>query len=227
MTIIIDKTLLRGSISRPFIFINCSFLSRSNHHFENIMNSYFIVFLVLIVLIMPIDGVYQSYMVMSSNGLEFQPRSSIQLLLTKTFSMFTPCAAACNQLVLCRTFDYDSTSKQCRLFEGDSSTGSIVSSSSSTSFVGTVRISADLYSSIHNFPCQACEQNRYEVCSTNTSTCQCPAHTYWDGYICALQLFTNDTCENSISCRTDLNLSCTFDCSGQSSRCAPSASISK
>ena len=166
-------------------------------------------------------------MKISSNGLEFQPRSSIQLLSTKTLSTFTRCAAACDQLVSCRTFDYDSTSKQCRLFEGDSSTGSIISSSSSTSFVGSIRIAADLYSPIHNLSCQFCEQNRYEVCSMNTSTCQCPEHAYWNGYICALQLFTNDTCENAIECRSDLNLTCTFDCSSQSSRCAPLASTSK
>ena len=188
---------------------------------------YSIILPLLMVIIFPVDAIYQSRMAISSNGLEFQPRSSIQLLSTKTLSTFTRCAAACNQLVSCHTFDYDSASKQCRFFEGDSSTGSIISSSSSTSFVGTVRISADLYVSIRNLPCQFCEQNRYEVCSMDTSTCQCPEHTNWNGYICALQLFTNDTCENTIECRSDLNLTCTFDCSSQSSRCAPLASTSK
>lgn len=191
------------------------------------MRMYSIIILLLIGMILSIASVYQSYMKKSSNGFEFQPRSSIQLLSTTTFPKFIHCAAACNQLVSCRTVDYDSSSKQCRLFEGDSSTGSIVSSSSSTSFVGTVRISVDLYSSVHNFPCQTCEQNRYEICSTNMSTCQCPSHTYWNGYICALQLWTNDTCENTIVCRSDLNLSCKFDCSSQSSRCAPSNFTSK
>ena len=142
--------------------------------------------------------------------------------------MLTLCDAACNQLVSCRTFDYDSTSKQCRLFEGDSSTGFIVSSSSSsTSFVGTVHISADLYSSVQNLSCQVCELNRYEVCSVQTSTCQCPKDTYWNGCICALQLFINDTGENTIMCRSDLNLTCSFDCSSQSSMCTPSVSTSK
>ena len=178
-------------------------------------------------IILSTDAIYQSNMKISSNSLEFQPRSSIQLLSTKTLLTFTRCAAACDQLVSCHTFDYDSTSKQCRLFAGDFSTGSIILSSSSTSSVGTIRISANLYSSIHNLPCQFCEQNRYEVCFMNTRTYQCPEHTYWNEYMCALQLFTNDTCENAIQCRSDLNLTCTFDCSSQSSKCTPLTSTSK
>jgi hypothetical protein len=105
------------------------------------------------------------------------------------------------------------------LFEGDSTTGSIISSSSSTSVVGTVSISSTLYSSTYNQPCESCEQNRYEVCSTNTSTCQCPDHTYWNGSVCALQLFENETCGQANSCRSDLNLSCLTDCYGNSPQC--------
>jgi hypothetical protein len=114
------------------------------------------------------------------------------------------------------------------LFEGDSTTGSIISSSSSTSVVGTVRISSTLYSSIYNQPCQACQQNRYEVCSTNTSTCQCPSHTYWNGSVCALQLFENEICGQLNSCRSDLNLSCLTDCYGSfSSKCLQTVLYSK
>ena len=38
-------------------------------------------------------------------------------------------SAAYNQLSSCRMIDYDSISKRCRLFEDDSTTGSIISSS--------------------------------------------------------------------------------------------------
>jgi hypothetical protein len=113
------------------------------------------------------------------------------------------------------------------LFEGDSTTGSIISSSSSTSVVGTVRISSTLYSSTYDQPCQACQQDRYEVCSTNTSTCQCPDHTYWNGSVCALQLFENETCGQVNSCRSDLNLSCLTDCYGNSPQCLQSVIYSK
>jgi hypothetical protein len=107
------------------------------------------------------------------------------------------------------------------LFEGDSTTGSIISSPSSTSLVGTVRITSTLYSSIHNQSCELCQENRYVVCSINTSTCQCPQHTYWNGSVCTLQLFENDTCEQWDSCRSDLNLTCTPDCYGYSPTCIP------
>ena len=95
-------------------------------------------------------------------------------------------------------------------------------SSSSTSIVGTTSISSTLYSPTHNQSCQVCQDTRYEVCSANTSTCQCPTHTYWNGPVCALQLFQNDACERSYACRLDLNLTCTADCYGESAKCLPS-----
>ncbi len=184
--------------------------------------------LLLFVLVLPIHSLYQSVMDFGSMGMEFQPNNNIQLISVQTIQTKIRCSTACNQLSTCRIFDYDLVSKRCRLFEGDSTTGSIISSSSSTSVVGTVRISSTLYSSTYNQPCQACQQNRYEVCSTNTNTCQCPDHTYWNGSVCALQLFENETCGQVNSCRSDLNLSCLTDCYGSSSpKCLQSATYSK
>ncbi|CAF0866509.1 unnamed protein product [Rotaria sp. Silwood1] len=160
-------------------------------------------------------------MELTSMGLEYAPNNQIQLIVTETIQTKTLCSAACNQLPSCRIFDYDLISKRCRLFEGDSITGSIISSSSSTSIVGIVRISSNLYLSIHNQFCQACPENRYEVCSTNTNKCQCPVHTYWNGSVCALQLFENDTCTQPDACRSDLNLTCTTDCYGNWPKCLP------
>ena len=173
----------------------------------------------LLIISLPINAIYQSRMIFSSMGKEFQPQNNIQLLSTKTIPTKIRCAAACNQLLSCRTFDYDSVSQRCRLFEGDSTTGSIIASSSSTSLVGSILISSTLYSSTHNQPCQTCQENRYETCVTNTSACQCPSHSYWDGSICALQLFGNDQCNFTDSCRWDLNLTCQRDCYGVFKQC--------
>ena len=165
---------------------------------------------------------------MSSMGFEYQPQNSIQLIATKTIQTKILCSAACNQLTSCRTFDYDSVSKRCRLFEGDSTTGSIISSSSSTSVVGTIYISSNLYAPTHDEPCQMCQQNRYQVCSINTNLCQCPPNTYWNGFVCALQLFLNDSCGPLDVCRSDLNLTCTgTNCYGETGKCLPSNSTSK
>ena len=193
---------------------------------KNIMLSLTRLLLVLIILL-PAKAIYRSTLMISSMGIEFQSRNNIQLLSTKTITTATRCSASCNQLSSCRTFDYDSVSKRCRLFEGDSTTGSIIASSSPTSLVGTVRISSTLYSPTHDQPCEACEESRYEVCSTNTNTCQCPSHTYWDGSVCALQLFDNATCAQGDSCRSDLNLTCGTECYGQFTRCVPINSTSK
>jgi hypothetical protein len=191
----------------------------------------------LIVFPLSIIGIYESSMKLTSMGFEYQPQNSIQLIATKTIQTKILCSMACNQLTSCRTFDYDLVSQRCRLFEGDSTTGSIISSSSSTSVVGTVYISSNLYSSVHNQPCQICQQNRYVVCSTNTgscqwssntSSCQCPPNTYWNGFVCALQLFLNDSCGPLDVCRSDLNLTCTgANCYGEGGKCLPSNFTSK
>jgi len=182
----------------------------------------------LIVFPLSIIGIYESSMKVTSIGFEYQPQNSIQLIATKTIQRKILCSVACNQLTSCRTFDYDLVSQRCRLFEGDSTTGSIISSSSSTSVVGTVYISSNLYSSVHNQPCQICQQDRYEVCSINTSSCQCPSNTYWNGFVCALQLFLNDSCGPLDICRSDLNLTCTgANCYGEGGKCLPSNFTSK
>jgi hypothetical protein len=173
-------------------------------------------FFLLLVIVSPMDSIYQSKTKFSSTGLEYKANNNIQLLSTKSIQTKMLCSVQCNQLFSCRIFDYDSVSKRCRLFEGDSTTGSIISSSSSTSVVGTIEISSNLYSSVYNQPCQSCQQDRYEVCSNTTNRYQCPDHTYWNGVVCALQLFENQTCGMLDSCRSDLNLTCLTDCYGYS-----------
>jgi hypothetical protein len=61
----------------------------------------------------------------------------------------------------------------------------------------------------------------FEGDSTNTSSCQCPLNTYWNGFVCALQLFENDPCEQSDACRLDLNLTCISpNCYGEFPKCS-------
>ncbi len=179
--------------------------------------------LLLLGIILRVDGIYQSMIAFSSMSLEYQPKNAFQLILTNTAQTKLRCSEICNQMSSCRVFDYDSISQRCRLFEGDLTTGSIISSSSSTSAVGTVRIGSSLYSSIHGQSCQSCQQDRYEACSANTTTCQCPLHSYWDGSICALQLFQDDVCSEPDMCRSDLNLNCGSYCDGYPPKCLPSA----
>lgn len=177
----------------------------------------------LLLWIMLIDGIHQSYISFSPLGKEFSPRFvTIQLLSSFTQPTRTRCSAWCNQLSSCRTFDYDFLSKRCRLFEADATTGSIITSTSSASIVGTVRIAPSLFTSSHNQPCSTCQNSRYESCSTTKNTCQCPPRTYWTGSICALQLFQNDTCTQASACRSDLNSTCSSNCYGEFSRCVQS-----
>jgi hypothetical protein len=180
------------------------------------------ILLLLVGTILPINGIYQSVVVFSSMSFQYQPENAVQLISINTAQTKLRCSAACNQLSSCRIFDYDSVSQRCRLFEGDITTGSIIPSSSSTSVVGTVRIDSTLYSPIYNQSCQSCQQNRYEVCSANTTTCQCPPHSYWDGSVCALQLFQNDACSQLDMCRSDLNLTCGSNCNGYVPQCLQS-----
>ena len=165
----------------------------------------------VIALFSPALSIYKSHMDMSSLGNEFQPRNMAQLILQTTMATRLRCSAACNQRPSCRALDYDSASRRCRLFEGDLSTGSIVSSASATSSVGVVTVSASLFSAIHNQPCSACQDSRYETCSAVTSRCQCGPHSFWDGSKCSLQQFEGASCSRVDGCRGDLNLTCSVD----------------
>ena len=176
--------------------------------------------ILLTMTLLPIDAIYQSNLHISSLGFEFQPGSPIQLLLQTTHRNRLLCAASCNQQPPCRAIDYDSSSRRCRLFEGDLTTGSIIPSASATSVVGTMVISPSLFAHTHSQACQACTESRYEICHANTSTCQCRPHSFWKNSTCAMQLFANESCSQAGSCRSDLNLTCVADFIGQFRKCA-------
>jgi hypothetical protein len=181
--------------------------------------------ILMIVVLPPIDSMYQAQIGLSSPGYQFQYRYSIQLISTLTTRNRMICTAECDQEPLCHTFDYDSASRRCRLFEGDLDTGSIVASTSLTSIVGTVIISPSLFDLTHNQSCERCQENRYVYCPVNISTCQCRPHTFWNNSVCSLQLFENDTCSQIDACRADLNLTCSKLDNGTFSQCKPINSV--
>lgn len=144
---------------------------------------------------------------LSNTGMKFLPMNTIQLLDTITTSSLKQCAFTCGMLVsYCRAFEYDSSALQCRLVEGDSTTGQIVpSASSSNSIVGTINLIPELFTA-YNQSCSQCVNNHFLTCIN--STCQCISHSYFDGVMCQLQKFINATCNSTNECRSDLNLTC-------------------
>jgi hypothetical protein len=159
---------------------------------------------------------------LSISAMEYQPLHPVQLTTVFTgISTVLRCSAICNANLACRTLDYDPISGQCRLFNGDLTTGFIISSNSSRSVVGSVYIDTSRYTGSYSQQCSACAENRYEVCSSLTATCECPPTTYWDGSICRCKLFENQTCTQANACQEDLNLTClpTTNCNGLFTQC--------
>lgn len=161
----------------------------------------------------------QSYIRLSDWSKKFQPANSIELVATLSVPSFNRCAygknerfssnsklmtrydllLACNLNVRCRTFDYDSSSLVCRLFEGALNTGYTISAPS-TSRVGSVQYFPDFLTAV-NQSCAQCAENRYLTCSN--SACQCPTHTFWNGSQCVNQRYENASCLNNKWCRND------------------------
>ncbi|CAF1125054.1 unnamed protein product [Adineta steineri] len=156
----------------------------------------------------------QSKTKISALGYQFIPiDTSRSPLFTCTTKRSLYCSAECHKRITCRTFDFDADSLQCRLWEMDNTTGSIVASPSKPrSSVGSVQFSPNNYVNIHNQSCNHCDQSRYEICNVNSSTCQCPPFTYWNNGMCMTQLFQGQLCSHTDACRADLNLSCQPTC---------------
>jgi hypothetical protein len=106
---------------------------------------------------------------------------------------------ACNRNIQCRTFDYDSSSRVCRLFEGALETGYTVSAAP-TSRVGSVQYLSIFFNAFQQ-PCSQCTEDRYLTCLNNT--CQCPLHSFWNGSQCENQRYENESCLNDEWCRHD------------------------
>ncbi|CAF1336359.1 unnamed protein product, partial [Rotaria magnacalcarata] len=179
------------------------------------------IFFIFVVIAMssPVNGIYSSTLSLSLQGHEFQPQYDVQLTFNEIAESLILCGTVCSQNPSCRTFDYDSSSRRCRLFEADLTNGAIIAAASQTSIVGSVILSASLYASMYNQSCSACRENRYQTCSSTTNTCQCPGNSYWNSSMCPLQLFENATCSQIDACRSDLNLSCIINSYGEFTQC--------
>ncbi|CAF1230640.1 unnamed protein product [Didymodactylos carnosus] len=140
-------------------------------------------------------------------GTSFTPADPIELINTISVSSQIRCAQTCNVNSLCRTFDYDTLSKRCRLFEGEITTGLVNRSAAipSTSRVGSIAYTPQIYLA-YNRTCDQCQINRYLLCISNT--CQCTPYTYWNGYMCLNQGYNGSVCQNDQWCRNDKNLTC-------------------
>ncbi len=125
--------------------------------------------------------IYQTTLTLSSVGFEFQPSDSVldQLDMFNAKS-FMQCYYQCHTQPLCCSFDFDSVINRCRLFV----IGRIIPSSSSSSQVGTIRYSPDLYIT-YNQPCTSNynDHSRYLVCGNN-SRYQCLTGFWWNGTTC-------------------------------------------
>ena len=124
---------------------------------------------------------YQSSIEMTTFGFEVHPLSLSDLLASVDGLVTVKrCASKCNEQQLCRYFDYDTSTGGCRLFVD----GEVAVSAVRTSRVGSVRYTADLYSS-HGQPCTSsnCHINRYSICDA-TNTCDCPKRLFWNTAVC-------------------------------------------
>ncbi|CAF4490280.1 unnamed protein product, partial [Didymodactylos carnosus] len=164
-------------------------------------------FLRCLLLIHRVCSQFQSLIHLDDFGTSFAPADPIELINTISVSSQIGCAQTCNVNSLCRTFDYDTLSKRCRLFEGEITTGKVNRSAAipSTSRVSSIAYTQQLYLA-YNQTCDQCQINRYLLCVNQT--CQCPPHTYWNAWMCLNQGYNGSLCQNDEWCRTDKNITC-------------------
>jgi len=171
--------------------------------------------IVFLCVVLAANGFEPANFALSEAGYQFEAANSVELLSTfNNVREIIPCATICYRNSQCRTFDFDSSSKQCRLFEGSVDTGSLVANFSTTK-VGSINISPSMYS-LYNASSDQCVDNRFLDSETVSGRCECPIHTFWNGSMCLNQRFINDTCENNDWCRIDLWINClAFQCVGK------------
>lgn len=104
------------------------------------LQSNLIVYSLLVKLSVEINAnTWQSCIDLCNDGFEFVPFDDGDHLLNLTTDLLTSCARICALTTHCRTFNYNSHSQQCQLFQGDIDTvGSIISSNSSHATCGSV-----------------------------------------------------------------------------------------
>lgn len=171
--------------------------------------------IVFLCIVLVANGFEPAKFTLSTAGNRFEPAAIVELLSTFTdVRGIIPCAALCYRNSQCRTFDFNSSSKQCRLFEGSVDTGSLLSDLSPIT-VGWININPSMFN-LYNASNDQCVDNRFLNSETVSGRCECPIHTFWNGSMCLNQRFGNESCENDNWCRTDLWINCTaFKCFGK------------
>jgi hypothetical protein len=158
-------------------------------------------------LLVTTNGFYPAQFTLSTAGNRFQAENTLEILSTfSSIGTISPCAMLCYRNSLCRTFDFDSYSRQCRLFEASVDTGTIVSSVSTT-VVGWIEMEPSLFN-LYNASSDQCVDNRFLNSETSSGWCECPIRTFWNGSMCLNQRFDGDSCTNDTWCRTDLSIHC-------------------
>jgi hypothetical protein len=166
------------------------------------------------------SNIFESTIRLTPLGRAFRARRSIELLnILVNVQSLTYCSMSCNQNPRCRTFDFDQSTRICRLFESELSTGTLLSNASLVSSrVGAVRYDTDRVIQTYKSLNRTCNESqlgyhRYLQCSSHRI--ECPSLTFWNGQKCTNQFYSGSQCNNSNDCRVDLNLMC----SNQSHKC--------
>lgn len=132
-----------------------------------------------------------------TGGFTFQPKVDPGEWLDNSITdTVYDCARQCNLQFACRTFVYNAMPYECHLYQVEPDPNQIVPSSSS--ILGYVRLTADLYQS-HNKSCKFCENDRYLIC--DPGYCRCPWNAFWNGLICQKQKYAMELCSANDQCR--------------------------
>ncbi|CAF1287301.1 unnamed protein product [Adineta steineri] len=180
---------------------------------------------VFVCLLFITNGFQPSQFTFSQAGYRFQPANNVELIFTFSNTRTSAtCAIHCYQNILCRTFDFDSSSHQCRLFEGSVNTGTLISTVITT-LVGWIEMDASMFT-LYNATSDQCINNRFLYSDPISGRCECPTHTFYDGSMCLNQRFAGDTCTSNSWCRTDLNINCIASiCVGPTTPSMPSTTV--
>ena len=161
----------------------------------------------------------QSTVILQNDPSAFQPANPVEFLQKiKNVHSIMQCYTQCNFNVQCRTFVYKSGAQECSLYEGSIDSGSVVTAANElSSIVGGLVYTPELFIS-YGQTCDQCASSRYLHCLNNT--CQCMAHTFWNGTMCLNQVYYGDRCVTDLWCRTaDLSLTCLSDCGVCAGKC--------
>ena len=139
-------------------------------------------------------------------GTNFQPANSVELISTFTARTYFICSTYCNRNIQCRTFVFDLLSNQCTLYEGEVSTGQILTNSRTTQ-VGSIRYVSTLYNCYNKSESQ-CVFDRYVTTTNSSNVGTCPKGTFWNGVMCINQYYQGVACSTDDMCRNDVGLVC-------------------